>query len=154
MKMKFIPVSLIAVVALTLSSCKIANIEYRRFENLSLNVNGSSPIINLDLIFYNPNKVGCRIKEMGCFIINSNDTLATASCAVNSIRLKPGVEFSIPVSSNISSKSLINLTTKSLFSKSDIPFNFSGTVTIQKFIFKRKYRFNITEEFNKNQLFK
>jgi hypothetical protein len=146
MKIKFIPASLIAVTIISLSSCKIENIEYRRFENLSLNVNGSNTVINLNLIFYNPNKVGCRIKEMGCFIINSNDTLAIASCDVNAIKLKPGAEFSIPVSSNISPKSVLKLTSKSLFSKTDIAFNFSGTVTIQKFIFKRKYKFNVTEK--------
>ncbi|MEO8151267.1 MAG: hypothetical protein ABI723_26785 [Bacteroidia bacterium] len=143
----------LSIIVVAFSSCKIQNIEYRRFEKLSLTGISSAPSINLDLVFYNPNTIGCKIKEMGCFIINGNDTFAIASCSANSIRLKPLSEFSIPVSSFVSPQSLINLTTKSLFSNADIPFNFSGTITIQKFIFKKKYRFNVTEKFNRKQLF-
>lgn len=144
---------IILLILFCFSSCKIENIEYRRFENLNLAAISSSPSINLDLVYYNPNKIGCRIKQLGCFIINDNDTFATASCSVNSIRIKPHAEFSVPVSSFIAPQSLINLGTKSLFSNADIPFTFSGTVTIQKFIFRKKYRFNVTEKLNRNQLF-
>jgi hypothetical protein len=154
MKVNLAPAILILTIMLAFSSCKIENIQYRRFEKLTLTGISSAPAINLDMVYYNPNSVGCRIKEMGCFIINDNDTFGIASCSVNSIRLKPKSEFSLPVSSFVSPQSIINLTKKSLFSNADIPFNFSGTITIQKFIFKRKYHFNVTEKFNKNQLFK
>lgn len=134
------------------SSCKIQDLEYKRIENLKFSLNNSAPEVKFDIICFNPNTVGCRVKDMSCHVINNNDTIAYAF-SNNRLRINPNIEVKIPVTSYVSPTSILKLGSKSLFGGTDIPIQLSGVITIEKFIFKKKYRYNVNEKINSRQLF-
>ena len=144
----------LSIIGCFASSCKVENIQYKRIENLSFTGISNNPGINLDMIYFNPNKVGCRISKMGCFIISGNDTLADVSGRMQSVKLKPQSDFSVPVSSTLNAPAMMQLASRGFLNGGDIPVRISGSVTIRKFIFSKKYQFAATEKFNSRQLFK
>lgn len=137
---------------LLFSSCKIENVQYRRYENLKADPLSAIPSLNLDVIFYNPNSIGCRVSALQCFVITGQDTFASAYSA-STIRLKAFNEFKVPLSSFISQAAILKLAAGSLLSGEDIPLDLSGDLTIQKFIFKKKFHFQVKEKFNRSMLF-
>lgn len=134
------------------SACKIQDLEYQRIENLQFSLNNSVPEVKFDIICFNPNTVGCRVKDMTCHVINNNDTIAYAF-SKDRLRINPNIEVKIPVVSYVSPTSILKLGSKSLFGGTDIPIQLSGVITIEKFIFRRKYRYNVNEKINSRQLF-
>jgi LEA14-like dessication related protein len=138
---------------LMLASCKINDVVYKRIENIDFELRNSVPSINFNIICYNPNAVGCRIGNLHCEILSNSDSVAYAY-NIETLKVKPYSEFTIPVKSILSAKAAFKLSSKSLLSTKDIPIRMVGHMQIKKFLFSHKYYFDVTESFNKSQLYK
>ncbi|MBL7926691.1 MAG: LEA type 2 family protein [Bacteroidia bacterium] len=141
------------VIILFYQSCKIKDVTYKRIENLNFELRNAVPNINFDIVCYNPNAMGCRIGQLHCEILSNTDSVAYAY-NIETLKVRPYSEFSVPVKSIVSAKAAFKLTGKSLLSTKDIPIRLVGHMKIKKFIFSHTYYFDVTESFNKSQLYK
>lgn len=112
----------------------------------------SVPEVKFDIICFNPNTVGCRLKDMDCNVISGKDTIAYAY-SNDQLRINPNVEIKIPVNSRISPATILKLSSASLFNKSGIPLDLKGSITVKKFILRKKFHYQVTEKINPSQLF-
>ena len=117
-----------------------------RSENFKIESLSASPQLSMDLICHNPNGVGCRIANTTVTIMSGKDTLGVAISSAE-VKLKPYSEFTLPVYTIVSLPVMFKLS-GSLLSSKDIPVDLSGTFTLKKFIFKKKYKFSIREKIN------
>ena len=150
--MKINSVLILLLCACGFTSCKIQDLEYQRIENLKFTLNNSVPEVTFDIICFNPNSVGCKLKDMTCHVVNNADTIAYAFSKEN-LRINPNIEVRIPVTSYVSPASIIKIGSKSLFGSADIPVELSGVITVKKIIFKKKFEYKISEKINSRQLF-
>lgn len=121
--------------------------EYKRIENLRIEKLSATPQLTMNIVFYNPNGVGCKISDAQINIFSGKDTLGKA-VSLKKVKLKPRNEFAIPVTSVISLPVLIKLSGQVLFSNKDVPVDIKGSFRIRKFIFGRKISFNVHEKFD------
>src|ERR1044071_6319478 len=80
-----------------LQSCvSIKPLEFRQANHFIVNNVLSTPEINFDMVFNNPNSFGCTVKEIKTYASVSNGSLFTYQTD-KSFRIKRSSEFAIPI---------------------------------------------------------
>ena len=135
---------------LVFSSCAIKNVDYKRCENVRIDNLGLTPMLGMDLVYNNPNAVGCRISNTTVTIICGSDTLGLA-VSNKEVKLKPYTDFTLPVETIVSLPVMLKISGQMLKSN-EVSIDLKGSVTLKKFIFKRKINFSVREKLSSKDI--
>jgi LEA14-like dessication related protein len=142
------------ICSLCFSCASLKPIEFRSVENFSISTVKSTPELGFDMKFYNPNRVGAKLKDFNvAFGLNDIEIGNVHLTEVSHAGAKS--EFSIPVSINTSITQLAQFLPSGiqLFTEGKtIPFSLNGTITVKKFIFHKTFPFNVNEAINTKQI--
>ncbi len=134
-----------------LTSCKISDeLQYKGFDNFKIAGDMKNPSVGVDVTLYNPNPIGVKIKEMNLSVDVNNSKIGTIGIA-DPVKLKSRQNFTLPVLMETSLDQLQTLTKpglESLLFEKPLAVEISGTITLRKFIFKKTYDFNYTDQLN------
>lgn len=132
-----------------LTSCTLQPLQYKRYEKLKVAKLKLNPELQMDLVFFNPNGVGCSLEQIDVKIVSEgNDTVAYINLQ-NHIKLPASAEFNIPISCNIATGKLLKNSFKEMITGDDINVTYTGSFAVRKFIFKKEYQFVSKEKFNR-----
>ncbi|MBK8847330.1 MAG: hypothetical protein IPO27_12615 [Bacteroidetes bacterium] len=124
-------------------------LQYKRYEKLKVAKLKLNPELQMDLVFFNPNGVGCALENIDVKIVSeSNDTVAYVILQ-NEIKLPANTEFKVPIACNISTGRLLKNSLQEMINGEDIQVTYVGNFTVRKFIFKKEYSFVSKEKFNR-----
>ena len=125
---------------LIVSCAPLKPVEFRSVSDLKVTNPVLSPQVSANVNFFNPNSVGCTIKNLSVDVSLSSIPLTTIS--FQNQHLPSNQEFSLPVSTSIPYSQLIKfipLGISSLQGGKDIPLEVKGNVTVKKFLYKRTF---------------
>jgi len=156
MKMTYIIITLIAllIVALLSSCISIKTIEYRTVDNFEISKMSANPEFKFDVKLFNPNGIGARVKALDMEVFVDGKRMAGVSFD-ETVKIKANSEFIVPITGETSLIDLVKLIPTglgSLLGNKTIPINIKGEVTIKKFIFRKKLKFDILEDFSKDKI--
>lgn len=128
--------------------------EFRKLDNFEVTSLRPKPNYKLDLVMFNPNKIGARISELqvSVTVFESMMSIHTKDVA----RVKPNSDFSISLNGEADYDQVGKILTqgiKSFFGgKTNVPFKVTGFVAVKKFIFKKKVYFDFSSEYDLSKI--
>ena len=83
-------------ILLFFSSCKLETIEFQKITQAKVEVEGDEIIINANALFYNPNKIGGRVKEIEILASYNGNKIAEIRQETNNSKIPKHKEFRVP----------------------------------------------------------
>jgi hypothetical protein len=128
-----------------------------RFEkaiNLEVNKTGDPLYINFDLTGHNPNNWSFKLTELQTKItIDGHSFIDLHTDTV--MRLKKDADFSIPVRIQATRDDLMKIISSGLsviLNGDKIPFDIQGDFVLKKFLFRKKFSFQLNDKINPEKL--
>ena len=137
------------------SSCLTRkNIDFKSIENVTYVSENNSPTIKFDLKIHNPNNWGLRIKDVSTNVSLENKLIGS-TLLPKSIRIARNSDILIPMQLNLSLADLLTFLPQglSLFTgnKTTVNTSVDGSITLKKFIFRKRIAINIKQEIDLNR---
>lgn len=151
-KIVFYPTLFILLVSLTLSCTSLKEPEFLGVENIRLDrLSRNGSLLHLDIRLYNPNKAKLKLKEASGKAWIDNNYLGEFRLD-SLVRIFPKSEFSVPVSLQTKTGSLLQ-NTLSLLLKREVTIKLEGTVKAVKGMLSMTYpvRYEGKQELEKMQ---
>ncbi|MFI5134800.1 MAG: LEA type 2 family protein [Chitinophagales bacterium] len=128
--------------SLIFSACApLKPVEFRSVSDLKIENPLVAPQVTANFNFFNPNSVGCTIKDFRLDVSLSESQLATLS--LHKKKIPANSNFVLPLSSSIPYSELIKfipLGVNSFQSGKDIPVDVKGNIKLKKFLFVKKFQ--------------
>jgi LEA14-like dessication related protein len=136
--------------SLFISACApLKPLEFRSLSDFQVHHLTSSPELSMNLNLHNPNSVGGKVKDFHLdFFLGE---IPLASIQLQNVRMPSRSDFTLPLTTNASYGELIKFLPSgigSFNSGKQIPVKLNGSVTIQKFIFKKTLPFEFHDSIN------
>lgn len=132
-----------------LTSCfTIKPLEYNKAENIITSVTGTDFNMAFDLSMHNPNNWSVKLTEVETEVTIDNILLGKANLAEH-VRLKRNSDFKLPMKAISSTNDLSKfaaLGLNLLLGNQQATATVKGTMTLKKFIFRKKYQFEYKEK--------
>ena len=143
------------LLSLFLSSCfTIRPVEFKKTENITTNRSDTAFEMTFDLAMHNPNNVSIRLAKLETEVTIDNLPLGKANLS-ESVRLTRNSDFTLPVIAKASLVDLVNLSGIGLslyLGNQSATATIKGTMTLKKFIFRRKIQFEYKEKIDGKKL--
>jgi LEA14-like dessication related protein len=81
------------------------DIEFRRVLNVKIETEGNAPVINADIVFFNPNKTRSKLKQIEVDILVNEKKAGTVSQIMDQ-RIEGEAEFTVPIKVNLAVKEM------------------------------------------------
>lgn len=133
-----------------MSSCAFQTVEFKGTNNFSVSKISSTPEMKLNIKMYNPNGVGAKLRSMNMEVKVNNVLLGSVQLdSLTKVGARQNFDLPLTFNTSISSlASMIPVGISSLLKGKEIPLEFTGAVTVQKFIFKKKFAFDYKSSYN------
>lgn len=153
---RFIALAFIAmVVASSLSSCRIQAPVFKGVEDIKLErVNGSGIKIGSQAVFYNPNRVRCKIKDIAFDVTLDKKRLATIG-EKSDIMVKGRSDFRIPMGATFNPSGTIfenAMAIVDLFRDKESTLAMSGNIKLKAYFFTIPIPFKFEQKIKLSQL--
>lgn len=143
-------ITLVAVALLfQFSSCRIQSPEYKGIQNIHLEALNKGGIeLGAEAVFYNPNKLQCKLKDVHFDIFMNNDKMATIN-EIKDVRIKKRSEFRIPLNIIVSPEGGFLNTVKNVFGAikdKEVALRFEGLIFLKAYLIPIKIPINDTKK--------
>lgn len=143
-------VAMAAVAALLqFSSCRIQSPEYKGIQNIHLDALSKGGLeLGAEAVFYNPNKLQCKLKDVHFDIFMNNDKLGTIN-EIKDVRIKKRSEFRIPLNIIVSPEGGFLNTVKNVFGAikdKEVALRFEGLIFLKAYLIPIKIPINDTKK--------
>ena len=146
----FMKYLLLFFVLVSLASCAFQVVEYKSTNSFSVSKISTKPEMKLNIKMYNPNGVGAKLRSM-TLEVKVNDKFLGSVKLDSLTKVGARQDFDLPMTFNTdigTLASFIPTGISSLIKGKELPIEFSGEVTIQKFIFRKKFSFDYKSTYN------
>ena len=126
-----------------ISCAPIRPVEYRSVSDFKVRAFTALPEFSVNVNMYNPNTVGCKLKDFSLRFDVANTELAFIQLDELS-RVPSRDNFTLPIEGFTTLTALTQLVpvgVNNLFTRQDIPVKLTGQMTVKKFIFKKTFPF-------------
>ncbi|HYV91076.1 MAG TPA: LEA type 2 family protein [Chitinophagales bacterium] len=145
-----LPSYIFCLTSLFMTACApLKPLEFRSLSDFKVEKLTSTPSLSVNLNLHNPNSFGGTMKEFHLDFFLSDVPIATIQ--LQNIRMPSQSDFTLPLSTNPSYEQLIKLLPSgisSFTSGKQIPVKLTGSVTVKKFIFKKRLPFEFHDSIN------
>lgn len=124
-------------------------VEFRSVTDLKVENALVSPKVTANLNFFNPNSLGCTVKDFDIEFSLSETPLTTLSFQKQ--KLPSNSDFSLPLNTSIPYTQLVKfipLGLSSIQNGKDIPVDLKGNITLKKFFIKKTFPFEYHDKIN------
>ncbi|MBP6334886.1 MAG: LEA type 2 family protein [Bacteroidia bacterium] len=120
----------------------------KKVQKVKFDILNESPSVGFEILVKNPNSSGLRLRHVDADLFFKDKFLGKATLA-HSIKIPKESEFSIPFQINFESRTIETLIPAGidlLFGSKILPMRVQGTVFVRKFLWFKKYRFDIKQD--------
>jgi LEA14-like dessication related protein len=139
---------------MVLSCAPVNQPEFRRVEKINIDAGESGIVGTFDLVLFNKNKSGLRLRSAEANVYINDKLLGTASL-LKPLRIQAGTEMSIPLRASFRKENIISAVPSALnllFGSSGEQARVVGNIRIRKMLWYRKFSFELKQEIDKNFL--
>ena len=135
---------------LGLSSCAFQTVEFKSLNDFSVSKISTHPELKLNIQMYNPNGVGAKLRSMSMEVKVNNNSLGSVQLdSLTKVGAKQNFDLPLTFETSLGALAgLIPIGISGLMKGKEIPIEFSGEVTVQKFIFKKTFSFDYKSSYN------
>jgi LEA14-like dessication related protein len=134
---------------LQFSACRIQSPEYRGIENLHLEALSKGGMeLGAEAVFYNPNKLHCKLKDVHFDIYMNNDKMATIE-EMKDVKIAKNSEFRIPLNIIVNPEGNFLATIKNIFGAikdREVAVRFQGLIFLKAYLIPIKIPINDTKK--------